>query len=188
MQFGGTGKVAKVLLTILISVIIAVAAYYIIITLVVDPYLQNGTWKLISNNFEVYNNGSLQDTPKIYFIGNSQIMEAVDPAVIQEGLSSKNVSYSVYNLGVNFDTPLQRSIGALGPDTVQTCARDIRGQLLLLFQPVPVCARTITSPWYPKRSTLTIIPDPYLMQINLLSSTRANSINSFSSVNSLYQA
>ena len=37
-------------------------------------------------------------------------MAAVDPAVIQDGLSSKNASYSVYNLGVNFDTPLQRSI------------------------------------------------------------------------------
>jgi hypothetical protein len=107
MQFNET---AKILLTVLFAVIIAVAAYYLVITFVVDPYLQNGTWKLISNNFETYNNDSLKTTPKIYFIGNSQIMAAVDPDAIQKELSSKNESYAVYNLGVNFDTPLQRSI------------------------------------------------------------------------------
>ena len=107
MKFDGTVTIG---LTILFSVIIAVAAYFLVITFFVDPYLEHGTWKLISDNFDVYNNESIQNTPKVYFIGNSEVMKAVDPEVIREGLSAKNRSYLVYNLGVNFDTPLQRSI------------------------------------------------------------------------------
>lgn len=107
MHFGGAIKTG---LTILFSILIAVALYYLVITVVVDPYLQNGTWKLISNNFETYNNDSASDSQKIYFIGNSQVMAAVDPTVVRDGLSGDSVSFSVYNLGVNFDTPLQRTI------------------------------------------------------------------------------
>lgn len=107
MQVGETAKIA---LTILFSVIIAIAAYYLVITIFVDPYLEHGTWRLISDNFDTYNNDSIRNTPKIYFVGNSQVMQAVLPAVVRDGLLSKNESYAIYNLGVNFDTPLQRSI------------------------------------------------------------------------------
>jgi hypothetical protein len=107
MQFG---EISRVALTILLSVAIALLAYFIVISIVVDPYLEHGTWKLISNNFDVYSKKNLENQPKIYFIGNSQIMKAVDPDVIQSGLASKNATSSVFNLGVNFDTPLQRSI------------------------------------------------------------------------------
>jgi hypothetical protein len=107
MQVGETAKIA---LRILFSVIIAIAAYYLVITIFVDPYLEHGTWRLISDNFDTYNNDSIRNTPKIYFVGNSQVMQAVLPAVVHDGLLSKNESYAIYNLGVNFDTPLQRSI------------------------------------------------------------------------------
>jgi len=107
MQFG---EIPKTALTIFLSVAIALGVYFVIISVVVDPYLEQGTWKLISDNFDTYANDSIWDQPKIYFIGNSQVMAAVDPAVIEDGLALKNYSYSVHNLGVNFDTPLQRSI------------------------------------------------------------------------------
>ena len=107
MQFG---EIPRIALTILLSVAIALLVYYLVISVVVDPYLEQGTWKLISNNFDTYSNESLENQPKIYFIGNSQVMAAVDPVVIQNSLDSKNISYHVFNLGVNFDTPLQRSI------------------------------------------------------------------------------
>ena len=97
-------------LTIVISVLLALFFYTLIITLLVNPYLTSHTWKLISNNLDTYNNESIRDTPKVYFIGNSQIMAATDPARIRQGLSEQNASFDVYNLGVNFDTPLQRSI------------------------------------------------------------------------------
>jgi hypothetical protein len=107
MQFG---EIPRIALTILLSIAIALLAYYIVISVVVDPYLEQGTWKLISNNFDVYSNESLENQPKIYFVGNSQVINAVEPAVIEGGLAVKNSSYHVFNLGVNFDTPLQRSI------------------------------------------------------------------------------
>jgi hypothetical protein len=103
------GEIPKIALTILLAVGIALALYFVVISVVVDPYLETGTWKLISNNYATYANES-QDHHKIYFVGNSQVMNAVDPKVIESGLASKNLSYTVYNLGVNFDTPLQRSI------------------------------------------------------------------------------
>lgn len=107
MNFSET---AKACLAIFLAVLIAVMVYFCVITFFVNPYLQNGTWKLISNNFDVYNNESIRDTPRIYFIGNSQVMAAVDPSVITNELSRHNRTYLVYNLGVNFDTPLQRTI------------------------------------------------------------------------------
>jgi hypothetical protein len=107
MQFS---EILKIALTIFLAILIALILYFLMISIVVDPYLEQGTWKLISNNFNNYQNESLAKNPKIYFIGNSMVMAAVDPSVIEEGLAIHNRSYSVYNLGVNFDTPLQRSI------------------------------------------------------------------------------
>ena len=102
--------VARLVCIILISVTVALFAYSLIVTLLVNPYLGSHTWKLISNNLDTYNNGSIQEVPKVYFIGNSQVMAAVDPAAIEQGLYNNNATYRVFNLGVNFDTPLQRSI------------------------------------------------------------------------------
>lgn len=101
---------AGLVLTIVISVLLALFVYSLIIALLVNPYLTSHTWKLISNNLDTYNNESIRDAPKVYFIGNSQVMAAVEPALIRQGLSERNASLEVYNLGVNFDTPLQRSI------------------------------------------------------------------------------
>jgi hypothetical protein len=103
------GEIPRIALTIFLAIAIALALYFVVISVVVDPYLETGTWKLISNNYATYANES-PDHHKIYFVGNSQVMNAVDPKVIERGLAAKNLSYTVYNLGVNFDTPLQRSI------------------------------------------------------------------------------
>lgn len=107
MQFS---KILKIALTIFFAIVIALIIYFLVISLVVNPYLEQGTWKLIENNFNNYQNESLTKNPKIYFIGNSMVMAALDPSVVENGLATHNRSYSVYNLGVNFDTPLQRSI------------------------------------------------------------------------------
>jgi len=100
----------KTCLVILIAVIVAVAAYFCVISLFVDPYLQHGTWKLISNNFAVYKNESIGETPRIYFIGNSLVLAAIEPVVIAAGAGKGQQDLFRAQLGVSFDTPLQRTI------------------------------------------------------------------------------
>ena len=96
----------KVIFSLFIGVILACTAYGAIITLLVNPYLEDHTWKLISNNFDVYQANSSRE--KVYLIGNSQIMADVNVTQVAQVLD--NASVEIYNLGVNFDTPLQRTI------------------------------------------------------------------------------
>lgn len=103
-------KLHKLLLILIISVIIAILSYSVIVCLLVNPYIQSHTWKLIDNNYNVYGQQIENNTDSIYFIGNSMVMSDINTTQIEERLVEHNRTYNVYNLGVNFDTPLQRLI------------------------------------------------------------------------------
>lgn len=103
-------KLHKLSLILIITVILAILLYSLFISLLVNPYIQHHTWKLIDNNCNVYEQQTVNNTNAVYFIGNSMVMSDINTTQIEKKLLEHNLTYDVYNLGVNFDTPLQRLI------------------------------------------------------------------------------
>jgi len=103
-------KLFKLLIFILTSLLISFLVYTFLIMILVNPYIEHHTWKLIDNNFKIYNKQIENNSNSIYFIGNSMIMTNINTTQIKNNLQEYDLKYDVYNLGVNFDTPLQRLI------------------------------------------------------------------------------
>jgi len=103
-----TSQYKKIALAISISVLCAFIIYFAIIACLVNPYIQTHTWKQISNNLDVYESNTGTSENIIYFLGNSQVMHDFDPILVQDYLKTDNLTFRVYNAGVDDDTPLQR--------------------------------------------------------------------------------
>lgn len=92
---------------IALSVAIAVLAYSLVVVLLVDGNLEN----LEPETVRIRNMDALYGEPHdgdVFVIGASWVVEGVDAALVEEGLRRRNVTGSVYNLGINNDFPLSR--------------------------------------------------------------------------------
>jgi len=96
----------KILLTVLFAVTFAYICYFVFITALVDPWLENNQRELCILNF--YSNNNNTNASEIYFIGTSQVKEGIDCYIIEDYLNNSNLSYAIYNLAVNADSPLRR--------------------------------------------------------------------------------
>ena len=103
-----TSQNLKIALVISISLVCALLMYFAIIACLVNPYIQSHTWMQVSNNLDVYESNSGTFENSIYFLGNSQVMHDFDPVLVQDHLKKENLTFRVYNVGVDDDTPLQR--------------------------------------------------------------------------------
>ena len=104
----------KLLLTLLVAAACALLIYAGIITFFVNPYIANNTWSQIAGNLQVYDGNAGAGQDSIYFVGNSQVIHDLDPAIVGQVLADSNLSFRVYNLGVDDDSPLQRLIELQG--------------------------------------------------------------------------
>jgi len=95
-----------ILLTIFLAIIFAFIIYLVFVTALINPWLENNQRELCVLNF--YSHNISTNTPKIYFIGTSQIKEGIDCYIIENDLNSLNKSFACYNLAVNADSPLRR--------------------------------------------------------------------------------
>jgi hypothetical protein len=100
-------KIASVLL---VALTCAFVIYLAIIACLVTPYIEGHTWKQISNNLDTYESKTGTSEKIIYVMGNSQVMHDLDPAIVQDALKTENLTFQVYSVGVDDDTPLQRLI------------------------------------------------------------------------------
>lgn len=92
---------------IALSVAIAVLVYSLVVVLLVDGNLEN----LEPEAVRIRNMDVLYGEPHdgdVFVIGASWVVEGVDAAIVEEGLCRRNVTGSVYNLGINNDFPLSR--------------------------------------------------------------------------------
>jgi hypothetical protein len=104
----------KLLAAIILAAACAFLIYAGIITFFVNPYIANHTWSQIARDQRVYDGHTGTSGDRIYFIGNSQVVYAVDPALVRESLAGSNLSFQVYSLGVDDDAPLQRLLELQG--------------------------------------------------------------------------
>jgi hypothetical protein len=100
-------KIASVLL---VALTCAFVIYLAIVACLVNPYIEGHTWKQISNNLDIYESKTDHSEKNVYFLGNSQVMHDLDPAIVQDVLKTENLTFHVYSVGVDDDTPLQRLI------------------------------------------------------------------------------
>lgn len=98
----------KIALVISVSLVFAFLIYFAIIACLVNPYIQSHTWMQINNNLDVYESNTGTSENRIYFLGNSQVIHDFDPVLVQDYLKTENLTFRVYNVGVDDDTPLQR--------------------------------------------------------------------------------
>lgn len=98
----------KILLTVFFAIIFASICYFILITALVNPWLENNQRELCVLNF--YSQKNPSNASEIYFIGTSQIKEGIDCDLIEDDLNKSNISFTCYNLAVNGDSPLRRLI------------------------------------------------------------------------------
>jgi hypothetical protein len=103
-----TSQYLKIALVISGAFLCAFIIYFAIIACLVNPYIQTHTWKQISDNLDLYESTTKTSENSIYFLGNSQVMHDFDPVLVQEYLKTENLTFRVYNVGVDDDTPLQR--------------------------------------------------------------------------------
>jgi hypothetical protein len=98
----------KIAVILALSLAGAFLIYVAIIAGLVNPYIQTHTWKQISNNLDLYESHAGTADNRIYFLGNSAVMHDLDPVIMQDELAKSNLTFRVYNVGVDDDTPLQR--------------------------------------------------------------------------------
>ena len=93
----------SLLLFILVSVGIAVFAYFLLIHFVVDPDLQTSHREIAVLDF--YQQPHDQD---IVILGSSYVTEGIDAYLVERALKEQGINRSVYNLGMQAETPLSR--------------------------------------------------------------------------------
>jgi hypothetical protein len=104
----------KLLAVLILAAACAFLVYAGIITFFVNPYIAHHTWSQVDRNLRVYDGAAGDGRERVYFIGNSQVIHDLDPAVVEEVLAGSNLTLRVHNLGVDDDTPLQRLIELRG--------------------------------------------------------------------------
>jgi hypothetical protein len=98
-----TTSLFPLLVSILLSVSIAVFAYFLLIHFVVDTDLQTSHREIALLDF--YQQPHDQD---IIILGSSYVTEGIDAALVEDMLREKGGNQSVYNLGMQAETPLSR--------------------------------------------------------------------------------
>ncbi|CAG1001437.1 hypothetical protein METP3_03345 [Methanosarcinales archaeon] len=100
-------KITAIILSIILSIIIALIPYYLLIHYVVDVDLQENNEELgrannLLNFYEQPHDGD------IFIIGTSLVNEGIDAYLVEDLLKEKHINRSVYVLGENGDSPLER--------------------------------------------------------------------------------
>jgi hypothetical protein len=96
-------SIFSLILFIIVSVSIALFAYFLLIHFVVDTDLQTSHREIALLDF--YQQPHDQD---IVILGSSYVTEGIDAYQVENALREKGINRSVYNLGMQAETPLSR--------------------------------------------------------------------------------
>ncbi len=100
-------SIFRILLSIVLSICIALFAYFLLIHFVVDVDLQKNHPDLdrVNNLLNFYEHRYEDD---IFILGSSYVGEGIDAYMVEELLHGHHINRSVYNLYIGSDTPLDR--------------------------------------------------------------------------------
>ena len=96
-------SVFPVLVSLLVSFAIALFAYFLLIYCVVDTDLHTSHREIALLDF--YQNPHTND---IFILGSSYVTEGIDGYLVEDTLRERGINRSVYDLGIQAETPLSR--------------------------------------------------------------------------------
>ncbi len=96
-------SVFPVLVSLLVSFAIALFAYFLLIHCVVDTDLHTSHREIALLDFYQH-----PHTNDIFILGSSYVTEGIDGYLVEDALREKGINRSVYNLGIQAETPLSR--------------------------------------------------------------------------------
>ena len=96
-------SIFPVLVSLLVSFSIALFAYFLLIHFVVDTDLHTSHREIALLDF--YQQPHTND---IFILGSSFVTEGVDGNLVEKSLRERGINRSVYNLGIQAETPLSR--------------------------------------------------------------------------------
>ena len=98
--------IPKIILTVALSIGIALFAYSLLVPFMVDDIPQNEPqYKRVNNLLNFYEQPHDGD---IFVLGSSYITEGVDAYVVEELLQQRFINISAYNLGIHNSSPIER--------------------------------------------------------------------------------